>query len=97
MTEDDTHSLLRVLHWWLVQHSEMATRAATLAARGAGPTHAQALDWTAMLLDACFGSVVLSPTTGAIAADLKRLVDEQVALCEVTDSRHCFHGCRLLA
>ena len=36
-----------------------------------------------MLLDACFGSVVLSPATASIAAELKHVVDSQVALCEV--------------
>jgi len=86
LSEADIHMVLRVLHWWLVQYNEAASQATSVAHKGRGPTHAQCLDWTAMMLDACFGSVVLSTSTAAIAAELKKLVDEQVALCEALHS-----------
>jgi len=96
LSESDVHRVMRVLHWWLMQHSEMASAATLLAAKGRGPTHAQALDWTAVLLDACFGSVVLSPATASIAAELKHVVDSQVALCEalhtLEEFRHIAKG-----
>jgi len=92
LKEEDILRIFHVLHWWLVQYNEATSVATSLSKKGKGPTHSQSLDWTSMMLDACFGSVVLSAATSAVAEELKRLIDEQVSLCEALHNLEEFRG-----
>jgi len=86
LNETEVYRIFRVLHFWLVRHSEMNDKHLKLAAQRRGPSHAQALEWAAAMMDACFAGLVQSPAAIALMTDLRRLVDEQVALCEALHS-----------